>query len=101
MGVLMLAAEFGSEIVGIGPVREALGFGAHERVHVVEVEARHDVVVRRGDHADAVGCDVQLDVLDPVVGTRLGFRVLDRTGSVRDVGLTVAEPSEPVAGSRS
>src|SRR5690349_11902812 len=53
--------------------------------------------VRVDDDGEGVGGDLELDVLDPLVGTGRDFLLVDRTGGVRDVGLALAEHLEATA----
>ncbi|MEX0628236.1 MAG: NAD(P)/FAD-dependent oxidoreductase [Cucumibacter sp.] len=78
----------------------AVGVRLPHRVELIDRQAVHPVVVGVHDDAQAVVGDLELDVLDVRVGADRHLFVLDRAGSVRDVGLARTELLEPSAGAR-
>ncbi len=93
-----VGAELLGERRGVGPLGEARGLGADQRVQVGEAEAGDVGVGRVGHHGDAVERDGQLDELDAGRLAGGGLLVLDLARGVADVGLTGAEALEAVAG---
>ena len=82
-------------------VSNALRLRADERVQVGEAQAGHVGVLGRGDDADAVDPDLQLDEVDAVLLADGGLLLVDRARGVGDVDLAVAQKTampSPVPG---